>query len=178
MAPSYRHVILESQHVAIETHGGAGGAIQKPSENLSECGTAPYHRFFLVRDEGAIGPNPPRAPASCCDGETERNRANGADRAPGTTIVAAGSSALSQSQTPVATYVRSIGLRVIFCTCFAISSRATRGSPSHSASKLRSRCSIKRRASRLARARMQLEASPDSYGSTVAILAQGPKKSC
>ncbi len=38
---------------------GAGGAIQKPSENLSDCGTAPYHRFFLVRDEGAIGPNPP-----------------------------------------------------------------------------------------------------------------------
>src|SRR2546430_15539950 len=82
MAPSYRHVILESQHVAIETHGGAGGAIQKPSENLSDCGTAPCHRFFLVRDEGAIGPNPPRPPASCCDGETERNRANGADRAP------------------------------------------------------------------------------------------------
>jgi hypothetical protein len=38
---------------------GAGGAIQKPSENQSDCGTAPYHRFFLVRDEGAIGPNPP-----------------------------------------------------------------------------------------------------------------------
>src|SRR6266576_67174 len=149
MAPSYRHIILESQHVAIETHGGAGGAIQKPSENLSECGTAPYHRFFLVRDEGAIGPNPPRAPASCCDGETERNRANGADRAPGTTIVAAGSRALSQSQTSVATYVRSIGLRVIFCTCFAISSRATRGSPSHSAPRFRRRCAIKRRASRI-----------------------------
>ncbi len=38
---------------------GAGGAIQKPSENLSDCGTAPYHRFFPVRDERAIGPNPP-----------------------------------------------------------------------------------------------------------------------
>lgn len=52
-APSYRHVILESQHVAIETHGGA---IPKPSENLSDCGTAPYHRFLVVRDEGGFGP--------------------------------------------------------------------------------------------------------------------------
>jgi hypothetical protein len=33
---------------------GAGGAIQKASENLSDCGTAPYHRFFLVRDEGVV----------------------------------------------------------------------------------------------------------------------------
>jgi len=46
--------MLQLEHMV-----GAGGAIQKPSENLSDCGTAPYHRFFLVRDEGAIGPNPP-----------------------------------------------------------------------------------------------------------------------
>jgi len=57
-APSYRHVILESQHVAMKHLVGAGGAIQKPSENLSDCGTAPYHRFFLVRNEEAGGSNP------------------------------------------------------------------------------------------------------------------------
>ena len=64
--------------------------------------------------------------------------------APGTTIAAAGSSPPSQSQTPVATYVVSIGLRVIRPTCFAISSRAIRGSPSHGTFKLPRRCSIKR----------------------------------
>ena len=37
---------------------GTGGAIQKPSENLSDCSTAPYHRFFLVRNEEAGGSNP------------------------------------------------------------------------------------------------------------------------
>ena len=31
-----------------------------------------------------MGLNPPRPPASCCDRETERNRANGAIRVPGT----------------------------------------------------------------------------------------------
>ena len=41
---------------------------------------------------------------------------------PGTTIAAAGSSPPSQSQTPVATYVRNIGVRVIYRSCFAISS--------------------------------------------------------
>ena len=85
--------MLQLEHMV-----GAGGAIQKPSENLSDCGTAPYHRFFLVRDEGAIGPNPPRPPASCCDGETERNRANGADRAPESKWLAVISHSLAEGE--------------------------------------------------------------------------------
>src|SRR5271167_1295520 len=32
--------------------------IQRASENLSDCGAAPYLRFFLVRNEEAGGSNP------------------------------------------------------------------------------------------------------------------------
>jgi hypothetical protein len=73
----------------------------------------------------------------------------GAIRAPGTTIAAAPPSTPSQSQIPVATYVRSTGLSVIFCTCFAISSRASRGSPSHNELKFWSRARTKRRVLRI-----------------------------
>jgi hypothetical protein len=38
--------------------GGASGAIQSLSKNLSDCGTVPYHRFFLVRNEEVVGSNP------------------------------------------------------------------------------------------------------------------------
>lgn len=41
-----------------QTSGGASGAIQDRSQKPSDCDTAPYWIFYLVRNEEAEGSNP------------------------------------------------------------------------------------------------------------------------